>query len=343
MLKNPMKEKGIASTGFGLIEVIIVTAIVSTLLAAFLQVGILSLRLLRAQKQDLEATFLAQQGIEAIRSLRDESWTTNIAPLTNGTSYYPVVENSKWKLRTVPPALIDGLYVREIIFNQVFRDALDRIASSGTVDPETRHVTSRVTWNNKQIELITYLTNFQENLSQSTEAKVISFESATTDADIISFPSPNAGDGDPAQSFTTLVAPLKVTRVDALVKRITSSPSDIYAEIRTSPLGTILGTSNVITGPSIATTSPAWVEFRFAPSVSLGASTLYYIRLRSVPSSTDLGSGSSGALEWSHFQSGSSPYSGGIARRYIERLSNPLDSGQQLDEYDFGFKVYALQ
>ena len=338
-----MRKKIISSCGFGLIELVIVTAIISALLASFLQIGILSVKLLRTQKQDLEATFLAQQGIEAIRSLRDESWTTNIALLINGTSYYPSVENSKWKLSTILPPLVNGLYTRQIIFDQVFRDALDRIAVSGTADPNTRKVTAQVAWNGRQIDLVTYLTNFQSGLSQSTESKVISFEDATTDADLISFPSQNVGNGDPAQSFTTLASAINVTRIDALLRRTTSSPSNIYAEIRTSPLGTILGTSNLITGSTIAITSPAWVEFRFAPAVSLAASTQYYIRLRSIPSSTAVGSGSAAALQWSYLQSGSSPYSGGVARRYVERLSNPLDPGQQLDQYDFGFKVYALQ
>ncbi|MDP3769390.1 MAG: type II secretion system protein [Candidatus Sungbacteria bacterium] len=338
-----MRKKISSTQGFGLIELVIVTAIASALLAAFLQIGILSIQLLRTQKQDLEATLLAQQGIEVVRSLRDESWTANIAPLTDGISYYPSVENSKWKLGTVPPALINDLYTRQIIFNQVFRDALDRIAPSGTADPDTRKVTSQVTWNGRQIDLVTYLTNFQEQLTQSTESKVISFEGATTDTDIISFPSQNAGDGDPAQSFTTLASAISVTRIDALLRRTTSSPSDIYAEIRTSPLGTILGTSHLITASTIADTIPAWVEFRFAPPVSLNASTQYYIRLRSVPSSTTAASGSAGVLQWSYLQSGSSPYSGGMAHRSIERLANPLDPGEQLDEYDFGFKVYALQ
>ena len=331
------------TSGFGLIEVVVVTAIASAVLAAFLQVGILSIRLLRAERERLEATMIAQEGMEAVRSIRDESWTNNITPLVNGTIYYPSIINSKWTLSTSGSGLVNNIYTRQVVFDQVSRDSNDNIASSGTADTGTRKVTVTVLWGNLQTQIVSYIANFQEQLSPAAESKIISYEGAITDTDIISFPSENIGDGDPAQSFTTLAAAIKVTRVDALLRRTTDIPSDIYAEIRTSPTGTALGTSNLITASTIATSSPAWVEFRFLPEVSLSAATLYYIRLRSVPASTASASGSTGALDWVYLQTPSSPYSGGLARRYIGHLDNPADAGVVLDQYDFGFKVYALQ
>jgi len=327
---------------FGLVEIVVVTAIVSATLAGFLQASILSIRLLRTEQDNLEATLLAQEGMEAVRSVRDESWTNNIAPLTNGTIYYPIVVNNKWTIGTNNPGVFNNRYTRKVVFNQVFRNGTDDIASSGTIDSETRKVTVTVSWINKQIQLTMYLTNFQEQLSGPTESKIISYEGATTDTDIISFPSNNLGEGDPAQSFTTLASAPNITRVDALLRRTASLPSDIYAEIRTTPTGTVLGTSNLITASTVATSSAAWVEFRFAPEISLSASTLYYIVLRSIPSSNTLTSGSSGSINWVYLQTASSPYSGGAARRYIGHLSDPTYAGQQLDQYDFGFKVYAL-
>ncbi|MDP3769674.1 MAG: hypothetical protein U1A25_03055 [Candidatus Sungbacteria bacterium] len=328
-------------SGFGLIEVVVVTAIVIVVLGAFLESGALSIRLLRTQKESLAATMLAQEGMEAVRAVRDESWTANITPLVDGAAYYPVVINNKWVITANNPGLQNNLYTRSIVFGQVSRDGQDNIASSGTVDADTRKVTVTVAWGSKQEQIEAYITNFQEQLSLPAESKVISYESAITDTDIISFPSASLGDGDPAQSFTTASA-VNVTRVDALLRRTTDTPSDIFAEIRTSPLGTVLGTSHIINASTIATSSSAWVEFRFSPEVSLAASTNYYIRLRSSPSSTISGSGSKGSLNWIHLQTASSPYSGGVARRYIEKLG-PADTGEQLDQYDFGFKVYALQ
>ena len=332
-----MEEKG-----FGLIEIVVVTAIVITALFAFSQAGILSVRLLRAEKENLEATLLAQESMEAVRMLRDESWTQNIASLVNGTTYYPVVENGKWKLSVTSPGLINGIYPRLVLFDEVRRDAQDRIASSGSADVGTKKLTSRVTWAGKQKELITYITNFPASLSWPQELKVIFFEDATTDADLANFPSNNSGDGDPAQSFLTVGA-IKLTKVELYLRRITSTPSNIYVELRSSPTGTVLGTSNTVTSSTILTSGLAWVEFRFPENVSLSAATTYHIRLRSAPVSTDVGSGSAGTIYWGYKQTSGSPYAGGVARRYIGRLSNPSDAGQLLDQYDFGFRIFALQ
>lgn len=328
--------------GFGLIEIVVTAAVVITALFAFSQAGILAVRLLRAEKENLEATLLAQESMEAVRSLRDESWTNNIATLANGTIYYPIVENGKWKFSTVSPGILNGKYTRVVIFDEVRRDAQDKISSSGTVDSGTRKVTSRVTWGSKQEEIVTYITNFSASLSWPQEAKNIFFEDATTDADLANFPSNNAGDGDPVQSFTTGGA-VAVTKTELFLRRTTSSPANIYVELRSSPAGNILGISNTVSASTIASSSLAWVEFHFPDKVSLSGATVYHIRLRSIPSSTDAGSGSTGTIYWGYKQTASSPYSGGEARRYVGRLSNTNDTGQLLDQYDFGFKIYVLQ
>lgn len=332
-------------SGFGLIEIVVVTSVVTTALFAFSQAGILAVRLLRAEKENLEATLLAQEALEATRSLRDESWTNNIATLANGTMYYPIVENGKWKFSTVSSGILNGKYMRAVIFDEVRRDVQDKISVSGTVDNGTRKVTSRVTWGSKQKELATYVTNFPASLSWPQESKVIFFEGATTDADLGNFPSNNSGNGDPAQGLTTLASAISVTKAELYLRRTTASPSNIYVELRASPTGTVLGTSNIITSSTISSTIQSWVEFRFDPAVNLAALTKYYIRLRSVPSSTDAGSGSQGTINWGYQQSSGSPYGGhgNEARRYIGRLSNPNDAGQELDQYDFGFRIYALQ
>ncbi len=330
--------------GFGMIEMVVVTAVVIATLFAFLQSGILSVRLLRNEKENLEATLLAQEALEAIRSVRDESWVNNITPLVNGIFYYPVVFGSKWQLTTISPGPINGKYTRYVVFDQVLRDAEDRIATTGTLDTGTRKVTATVFWGiGKQIEFAMYITNFQSALGQPQEVKAIFFEDAPTDADLANFPSNSSGDGDPAESFTTLSDAIQVTKVELYLKRITASPSNIYAELRVGPTGTVLGTSNLINSSTISDSSLGWVEFRFSNPVSLNALTAYNIRLRSVPFSTDASSGSSGIIHWGYGQTPTSPYAAGEARRYIGRLSNPSDTGQLLDQYDFGFRVYDLQ
>ena len=328
--------------GFGLVEIVVITAVVTAAFTSFLEAGVLAVRLIRAEKENLEATLLAQESMEAARSLRDESWDDNIAALSSGVSYYPIIENSKWKFAAIPPGPVNDKYTRYVIFNDVYRDAQDRIAPSGTLDSGTKKLTARVTWGSKQKELVTYFTNFQSSFSLPEENKVIFFEDAVTDGDLGNFPSASSGDGDPAQSFLTSSA-FQATKIELLLHRVTTGPSDIYVEIRPSPTGAVLGTSNTIISATISSTTPAWVEFRFPDYVALNAATTYYIRLRSTPASTDAGSGSTGTVYWDYRQTPSSPYSGGEARRYIGRLSNPNDAGQTLDQYDFGFRIYALQ
>lgn len=328
--------------GFGLIEIVIVTAIMAVAFFGFLQAGITSIKLLRNERENLESSLLAKEAMEAVRSARDESWTTNIVPLTNGVNYYPVVENSKWKLTQTSPGLINGKYNRYVFFDQVFRDGQDKISLTGTLDINTRKITARATTTAKTTELVTYITNFQASLGRQTETKTIYFEDAPTDIDLANFPSNNSGDGDPIQSFTT-VAAIQASKIEIYLKRAATSPSNIYAEIRSSPTGIILGTSNTITSSTISNTGLFWVEFRFSNSVSLSAATQYYIRLRSTPASTDVGSGSQGTIHWGYRQTASSPYPGGVARRYVGRLSNPNDAGQLLDQYDFGFRIYSVQ
>ena len=336
------KIKDKRNQGFGLVEIIVVTAMISGVFFAFSQAQVVSVKLLRGEKEYLEATLLAQEALEAVRSVRDESWTLNIATLANGATYYPVVQNGKWALTITSPGLINGKYTREIIFSEVYRNTQDKIAVSGTLDANTKLVTAKVSWSGKTKELKMYSANFLETLGGQQEVKTIFFEGGTTDADLVNFPSNNSGNGDPAQGFTTVSA-IQASKVELYLKRVTASPSNIYVELRQTPTGAILGTSNTITSSTISNSLLSWVEFRFPSAVSLSATTNYYIRLHSIPSSTDASSGSAGTIHWGYQQTPPSPYAGGVGRRYIGRLSNPNDSGQSLDQYDFSFRVYAVQ
>ncbi|MBI2122461.1 MAG: hypothetical protein HYT98_05110 [Candidatus Sungbacteria bacterium] len=337
-------KKGInKNVGFGLIEVVIVTSIIMVSLFGFLQAGISAVRLLRVQKENLELTLLAGEAAEAMRAIRDESWTNNVAPLAASTPYYPILENGKWKLASSPSGLINGKYSRYIYINDVYRDALDKIAASGgTLDANTKKITAVATSTSKTVSIVSYITNFRESLSPTVETKTIFFEGSTTDGNLANFPSNDAGDGDPAQTFTT-AGVIEVSSIELYLRRTTMNPSDIYAELRPSPTGSILGASQIITGSTISSTTYSWVSFRFPDPIALSAATQYSIRLRSIPPSTDAGSGSFGIIRWGYLQTASSPYAGGDARRYVGRLSNPADAGQLLDQYDYGFRVYDLQ
>lgn len=337
-----------AKKGFGLIEIVVAVAMATAALAGFSHVGIAALRLLTSEKNNLEAMLLAQEGLEAVRLVRDGAWAA-VASSTDAQSpslrYYPVVQNGKWILATVSPGLVNGRYDRFVQFEKVSRDGSDRIAAAGgTDDAGTRKVIATVSSAFGTTTLTAYITNFQSYLNKPVEKKVIGFDSpGMTDGDLASFPSDNGGTGDPAQGFTTGGTPLLVSKVELLLSRPAPQPSPIYLELRAGPAGAVLGTSQVITSATLPAAPPAWTAFQFPDTVPLNASAKYYIRLRSIPSSTDAGSGSLRLIYWDYLQTPSSPYPGGEARRFIGSFSNANNGGQPLDEYDFGFRIYALQ
>ena len=327
-----------------MIEIVIVTAMVSGALFAFSQAGAFALKLLRHEKETLEMTLLAQEGLEVARSLRDDSWAAlawRVGVQNPSLPYYPVLAGGRWTLSTTSPGLVNNTYSRFVIFEKVRREGSDRIASSGSEDQGTLKVISRATTTARAVELAAYLTDFQQYIPRPTEAISVSYEGATNDGDLINFPANDSGTGDPGQSFTTPASAIQVTKVSLFLRRATVAPSNVYLELRTAPDAVpALGTSTTVVSTAIAQAGPAWVDFIFPWPVPLAAATSYTMRLRSIPDSAVPFSGSAGALRWQYLQSGAQgPYSGGAARRYL--LST--GQGQVLDQYDFGFRVYAMQ
>ncbi|OHA06754.1 MAG: hypothetical protein A2934_01115 [Candidatus Sungbacteria bacterium RIFCSPLOWO2_01_FULL_47_10] len=138
--------------GISLIEVAIGTAIISSILLALGSVAQYSLHLSKNSTLRLQAVFLASEGVEAVKTLRDSGWSANIAPLNAGTDYYVVFETDHYVTTTSPPALIDGLFQQKIVFENTNRDANDDIVESGGVaDPNTKKVSVTVSWNYRNV------------------------------------------------------------------------------------------------------------------------------------------------------------------------------------------------
>ena len=153
------------SKGVGLVEILIVLAVVGVGFLAIISFLIFSRGVTFQVARNTEAAALAEEAIEAVRGMRDEGWTANIAPLTSGATYYPVVTADKWTLSTTNPGPLSNLYTRTVVVEDVGRDGNDDIvASGGTPDPNTKKVTATVSWTestqSKQVVLTTYITNF---------------------------------------------------------------------------------------------------------------------------------------------------------------------------------------
>lgn len=162
MRSSKKKLNGSLSKGFGLIEIIIGSAILTVSLVATSTYFQKTLQLNQDSGKTVQASFLLEEGIEAVKFFRDSSWT-NISGLTAGTYYFLQFDGTKWAT-TSSNIFVDNAFERKFVLNNVSRDANDDIvASGGTNDPETKKVTVSVSWlgrNGTTTKTIsTYITN----------------------------------------------------------------------------------------------------------------------------------------------------------------------------------------
>lgn len=153
-----------STKGISLIEIIVAIGILGFV---FVSLGKLSSRAISGLQSDMlaqKATYLAQEGMEITRLLRDQSWSTNIAPLTLGTNYYFVRSSNWWAVTATSQPLIENIFSRTATPFEVQRNSSDDIVpSGGTPDPNTKRVVVRVLWGTREVKLETYLTNFKSN------------------------------------------------------------------------------------------------------------------------------------------------------------------------------------
>ena len=158
------------AAGFGVIEVLIASGIIGATIFSLYYVFVLGTRLSVDAGNKISANFLAEEGLEAARFLRDSSWTDNISGLVSGTAYYLSFDkiNSAWSITAGAQAPVDGTFYRKLTVENVSRDSNDNIVSSGgTLDPGTKKINIEVAWANRgatsTILLSTYLTDMFDN------------------------------------------------------------------------------------------------------------------------------------------------------------------------------------
>ena len=150
-----------SSTGFGLIEIIAGTAIISVALVSLVTISQMSLSVSSETTSIVQASFLLEEGAEAIKILRDSGWG-NIDSLSKGVPYYFEFSDSKWGTTTVNN-YIDGKFERSFVVDGVWRDINDDISSSGVFDHNTNKISVYVSWSGRNgtttKEIIFYVTN----------------------------------------------------------------------------------------------------------------------------------------------------------------------------------------
>ena len=163
------------SRGFGLVEILIASAIIAVV---FSSLGVTILSAFRVTDEDIEkiqAGFLAEEGVEVMRLLRGEGWAGRVASLEKGRTYYPVFTPapSSWTLEEADPGPIDGKWNRTIVVEDVYRKTSDddivdfSSPDAKYLDLGTVRVSSLVSWTGRrggQESLVeTYLTDLLDN------------------------------------------------------------------------------------------------------------------------------------------------------------------------------------
>lgn len=158
------------SRGMGSLEILIGAAIIVTGILALIVAFNSFFAFALANDKNIQAAYLAEEGLEAMTFLRDGSYAGNISPLSTSAVYYLAWDSSasSWETTTTPQ-YVDGVFLRQITLVPVYRDSSGRITTSdeGILDPNTRLVTVTLEYFQGQAtttqSMSTYLTNFYDN------------------------------------------------------------------------------------------------------------------------------------------------------------------------------------
>lgn len=145
MPKKKIIAKKRARAGFSLIEAIVGISIFSVFIFSLMLALQLSQRIASESVRNIQASFLLEEGVDAVKTIRDRSWISNISSLTSGTNYYLYFNGTAWTT-TANNIYIDGIFERKLNVNGVYRDANDDIAPSGNLDAGTKKATVSVSW-----------------------------------------------------------------------------------------------------------------------------------------------------------------------------------------------------
>ncbi len=150
LINKQQKQKAYLNRGIGLLEIIIATAILGVALGSVVVTYGDYLKTALLNTDAIKATYLAEEGIEAVRFLRDTSWTNKIGNLTVSTNYFLnyATTTKVWSITAADSSnMIDRTYMRTVNFAPVYRDSGGQMVDSGgTTDANTRMVTVTVSW-----------------------------------------------------------------------------------------------------------------------------------------------------------------------------------------------------
>lgn len=136
------------TAGFTLIEIVLAASILSTFMMSISLYYKKILDVSQDTTRHIQSGFLLEEGIEAVKLLRDTSWTSKIATLSAGTTYYLYWTGTVWT-STTTKQVVENVFTRSFAVANVNRDASDNIAAAGTLDSGSKKVTFSVAWPRK--------------------------------------------------------------------------------------------------------------------------------------------------------------------------------------------------
>ena len=180
--------------GFIFLEILVAVALISIVFITLLGIVFLVLNTSTSLQKVAQADFLAREEIEAVRSFRDGTiWATDgLGSLVNYGSAYPryfTLDTSfnppKWKINSGTETV--GIFTRSVVIDDVYRYssngnivtyhqqkprffahniayALETCAEEDPcpLDPNTKKITVNISYDGKNYQIVTYLTNWQK-------------------------------------------------------------------------------------------------------------------------------------------------------------------------------------
>ena len=154
--------------GVGLVEVIVVVSIASVAFAALLSSAVFFLRGGLSSADRAQALYLLEEGVEAMRFMRDQGYTVNIAPNVNTGTFYLAPTTGGFEATSTAQTDL-GAFTRTVSLARVFRRNSDNdiVPQSSSdpkaIDPDTALLTVSVTWPEGTISTQTYITDLYDN------------------------------------------------------------------------------------------------------------------------------------------------------------------------------------
>lgn len=176
MVSTPVKKLFHRRDGLSIVEIVLASGI----FIIFSSGAVISLiQALNANRLGLEFTIAseyASEGLEAVRSLKNQDFTN----LTNTTQSGITIVGGTWAFTGVGSTITHGKpYTRTITIEDVRRDspppAGNIVATGGTIDSDSKKITSTVTWNftsarPESVSFTTYLSDWRKGSSWTGKA-----------------------------------------------------------------------------------------------------------------------------------------------------------------------------